>query len=1076
MAGDAGYYRYPTIYGDRIVFVADDDLWAVDRHGGAARRLTAGHAAMFAPRFSPDGTFLYVIAREGGEQDLYRMPADGGHLERLTYTGGIRQFAGFRNGHPVVSSGAKVAFPWASELFSIMPDTGDAVPLRLGPALALAEGPGGALALGRNTADPATWKRYRGGTAGEIWWDPDGQGQYRRLDLPPGNVTSPMWVDGRLYFLSDHEGVGNLYSVNRQGGDLRRHTHQTAYYARNASTDGARVVFHASGDLFVYDPDIDAVAPVPVTFAAQRPQRQPRMVDAAQYLTEYAPHPTDPALAVVSRGQVSTLGAFYGPVEGFSPGSGVRQRLVRYLGRSGQLVAVDDRSGEERLCLLRPGGEAEVLIDQDLGRAVELAVSPDGTRLAYTNHRLDLYLIDVVSRTARLVDQSAHGFRVGVAAWREEIAELAWSPDSRYLAYAMPDSPSTTAIRVVDAESGQVHTVTRPVLEDRCPAWDPEGRYLYFLGQREFRPVEDELAFDMGFPRGFRPYLVTLRPDVPSPFLGPTESGEDRPPDPKDADGSAPTESRPLTIEFAGIAERVVPFPVRVGRYRRLAALKDKVLWTVFPVRSETADGDLTAFPSDGTLEAWDLRQRKRESLLDGVADFVLAADGKTLVVRQQRKLRRVRAGEKVEAKGEEPGPDTGYIDLGRITVRVDPEREWAQMLREAWRLMRDHYWDPAMAGVDWAAMYDRYAALLPRIGTRGELSDLLWEMQGELGTSHAYEMGGDYRPVPPWPHGSLAADFSWDAAAQSWRVADIVAGDSSLEAEDSPLRAPGVNIQVGDLIRAVDGRPTGPGLSPDALLWNKKNREVALTVESPGEAPRTVVVKTLAAETPARYRAWVRRNREYVHERTQGRVGYVHVPDMGYRGFAEFHRGYLSEVGRRDALIIDVRYNGGGEFSPLILEKLARRRRGWVFPRWGEPAGYPWQGPAGPLVAVTNEYAGSDGDIFSHVFKGMGLGPLIGHRTWGGVIGIDARLPLVDGSLTTQPEFAIVFDDVGLGVENYGVDPTIVVDYPPEDYQAGRDPQLDRAIDEALRLLAENPPRTPPRPKLVRTPPPLRS
>ncbi len=1064
--GDGGYYRYPALNGNRVVFVADDDLWMVAGDGGQARRLTAGQGLMSRPWFSPDGRTLVFLSRDGGDQDLYRMAADGGPLQRLTFIGGVRQPAGFlADGRPLISSGAKAAFPWAVELFAVSPDTGDLMPLNLGPASVLATSAQGARAIGRNTADPATWKRYRGGTAGEIWLDPDGSGHFRRLVQPRGNLTAPMWVGERLFFLSDHEGVGNLYSLDRLGENLRRHTDQDTYYARNAATDGHRIVFHAGGDLYLYDPERDETRLIPVTFQVQRPQRQPRLADAARFLTEYDPHPADARLSVVSRGQVSSLGAFAGPVESLSPGSGVRQRLARHLGPAGQMVAIDDRSGEERLSLLLPGGDVDVLVDQDLGRAVEVAPSPDGTRVALTNHRLELYLIDVVSRRAALVDQSRHGFRISVHTWVETLSDLAWSPDSRYLAYSFPDSPATTAIRVVEAETGTVHQVTRPVREDFAPAWDPKGRYLYFLGERDFLPVEDQLTFDVGFPKGVRPFLVTLTRDVRSPFLA-----TDPAPAPESGDESALR----VTIDFDGIEDRVIPFPVRVGRYQQLAALEEKVLWTLFPVREISAE-QLAQHPADGTLESWDLSEQKREVLLEGVSDFRLAADRKTLWIRQGARIRRTKAGEKVdESKGDKPGRESGVVDLSRIVVRLDPAREWAQMFREAWRLMRDHYWDAGMAGIDWSAMYQRYAVLLPRIGTRGELSDLLWELQGELGTSHAYEWGGDYRPEPPWPHGSLAADFTWDEARDGWRIVHVVVGDAALDGEDSPLHTPGVNVQAGDVLRAIDGQTAGRGVTPDELLWNKKGREVALTVEGADGERRTVTVKTLAGENRARYRAWVNQNRARVHDRTGGAVGYVHVPDMMHQGFAEFHRGFLAEV-VRPGLVIDVRFNGGGELSPLLLEKLARRRRGYAYPRWGEPVGYPYEGPSGPIVAITNEYAGSDGDIFSHVFKMMGLGPLVGHRTWGGVIGINTHLTLVDGSETTQPEFAITFEDVGLGVENYGVDPTIPVDNRPEDYAAGVDAQLERAIDEILRLLAEKPASTPPaRPVLSRVVPPL--
>ena len=395
------------------------------------------------------------------------------------------------------------------------------------------------------------------------------------------------------------------------------------------------------------------------------------------------------------------------------------------------------------------------------------------------------------------------------------------------------------------------------------------------------------------------------------------------------------------------------------------------------------------------------------------------------------------------------------------MRVSVDPGSEWMQMFKEAWRLQRDHFWAEDMSGVDWWLVLDRYMPLVGKVATRLEFSDLMWEMQGELGTSHAYELGGDYRPAPAYVIAHLAADLAYDrgGARRTWRFTHLVAGDGWDPEAGSPLRAPGVRIGAGDRLLAVNGRPVDAVTTPAALLVNQAGLAVELAVAGPdGQGRRTVVVSTLRDERPARYREWVTANRRRVHETTDGRVGYVHVPDMGARGFAEFHRSYLSEV-EREALVVDVRFNGGGHVSQLVLEKLARRRIGYDVSRWGEPEPYPADSPAGPLVAITNEHAGSDGDIFTHCFKLLGLGPVVGKRTWGGVIGIAPRHALVDGSLTTQPEYAFWFSDVGWSVENYGTDPDVEVDIRPQDHLAGADPQLDTAVELALLALQEHRP-----------------
>ncbi|HVA28450.1 MAG TPA: PDZ domain-containing protein, partial [Candidatus Baltobacteraceae bacterium] len=393
-----------------------------------------------------------------------------------------------------------------------------------------------------------------------------------------------------------------------------------------------------------------------------------------------------------------------------------------------------------------------------------------------------------------------------------------------------------------------------------------------------------------------------------------------------------------------------------------------------------------------------------------------------------------------------ETGRKSGWVDLDRADVEVVPRDEWAQMYREAWRLQTEHFWVADMSDIDWDRVYDRYQALLPRVRTRSELSDLIWEMHGELGTSHAYEWGGDYRIPPQYQRGFLGADLAWDDAREGYRIDRIYRGDSWNRENDSPLAEPGLDVREGDALVAIGGKRLSKSTGPDRLLVNGAGREVAITVKTRKDEERTVLVKTLASESPLRYRAWVDANRRYVHERSNGNVGYVHIPDMGPWGFAEFHRGYLNEFDRR-GLIVDVRYNRGGHVSPLLLEKLARKRVGYDTPRYGAAVPYPPESVGGPMIALTNQFAGSDGDIFSHCFKLYKLGPLVGKRTWGGVIGIEPYHELVDGTLTTQPEYSFWFTDVGWGVENYGTDPDYDVDFAPQDYREGRDPQMDFAL-----------------------------
>ncbi|MGE3912330.1 MAG: PDZ domain-containing protein, partial [Chloroflexota bacterium] len=581
----------------------------------------------------------------------------------------------------------------------------------------------------------------------------------------------------------------------------------------------------------------------------------------------------------------------------------------------------------------------------------------------------------------------------------------------------------------------------------------------------------------LNFPMGSRPFAIALRKDVPSPFVpGPKAPESEAAQAQEKAEAERqPAVRTPIEIDLDGIERRAIAFPVPEGKYERIQGIKGKALFSSKPIEgTRTPSWYDTSAPAKGVVDVYDFETQKTERLLDGVTDFWLGRDEKTLLYRAGERLRVLKAGEKPdEDAGEEPSRASGWLDLERVRVSVRPGAEWRQMFREAWRLQREHFWVEDMAGLDWNAIYQRYLPLVDRVTTRSELSDLLWEVQGELGTSHAYEMGGEYRPGPAYAQGHLGVDWAQDRDGR-FVIQRIVQGDTWDPGATSPLNRPGLDAQAGDVVLAINGQPVNGAVTPGEWLVHQAGQEVVLTIQRGSDEPRTLVVKALPSEQAARYRDWVEGNRRAVHEATGGRVGYVHIPDMGPEGFAEFHRGYLVEVDR-EGLLIDVRYNGGGHVSQLLLEKLARKRLGYDFPRWGAPESYPNHAPRGPLVALTNELAGSDGDIFSHTFKLLKLGPLVGKRTWGGVIGIYPRHTLADGTLTTQPEYSFFFDDVGWNVENYGTDPDIEVDNAPQDYVRGVDVQLNRAIEVCLAQFAEKPPHTPQRTDVRRlTPPPL--
>ena len=709
----------------------------------------------------------------------------------------------------------------------------------------------------------------------------------------------------------------------------------------------------------------------------------------------------------------------------------------------------------------------------DIGRVTEIACSPVNDRIAFANHRYELVLVDA--------DGSMRAIDKGLGS---RISDITFSPDGRWLSYVWwPGGDNAAIIRIAKCKTGKVYDVTPRMRIDQSPAWDPQGKYLYFISTRDFDPVYDALQFDLSFPQAQRPFLVTLRTDVANPFTPkpkPVHKEHDHEHEHAAEEQKKPERAPRIEIDFDGIEGRILSFPVDEGEYGQIVAVPNRALFTKFEVRGiKPGDRDWNAEEATGTLIAYDFEQQRSATIATDVTQIVLGSDRHTLVYRSHDRLRVIDARSDLPEEGDdikppaEAGRKSGWVDLDRISVEIEPRLEWQQMYREAWRMQTEQFWVEDMSDIDWDRVFDRYESVLPRVRTRAELSDVIWEMHGELGTSHAYEIGGDVRVPPEYQAGFLGADFEWDQAAQGWRIARIYRGDSWNRDVDSPLAEPGSGVREGDLLIAIGGKQLTAQVSPQRALVNQAGREVAIVVRGPSSGSgqtRRATVKALESEQPLRYRAWVESNRRYVHDRTAGQIGYVHVPDMGPWGFSEFHRGYLNEFDRA-GLIVDVRYNRGGHVSPLLLEKLARKRVGYDVSRYSKkPMPYPPESVAGPIVAMTNQFAGSDGDIFSHCFKLYKLGPLVGKRTWGGVIGINPYHYLVDGTITTQPEFSFWFKDVGWKVENYGTDPDYDVDVAPHDYRDGKDPQLEfalRLITQAAESFSEPSPDLTTRPSL---------
>ncbi|NKX54913.1 S41 family peptidase [Arthrobacter mobilis] len=1133
----SSYFRYPHLHDDLLAFVAEDDVWVAPLDGGRAWRVSSLQLPARNPRFSPDGRSLAWSVVQGSAPEAVTAAVDGGGFRRLTFFGHpSTRVKGFTAaGEVIVTSAYQREEPRHTWAHAVPLDGSAGRVLPFGPVDSITFGP----AVGDErpvvvgsvcSREPAWWKRYRGGTTGKLWLDRDGSGDFARL-VPElaGNLVDPMWIGGRIAFLSDHEGYGNLYSVAADGTGLRRHTDHEDFYVRHAASDGRRVVFESAGGLWLLE-DLDSEArKLEITLGSASTARRPAPLNAAAHLKAAVPNADGTASVVETHGTVHWLTHRDGPSRSVESTPGVRARLARPLGTD-KVIYVADHGGEEALyirnvfdalgwaagsaapsqaelpetelaesgaALPRPVAASAVVAADGLparpapeppasgpdgaGSAREaepsgtaplrrvdfdgptrvsaVCPSPDGTFAAVATEFGQLLVVAADTGALTEIAATDHG----------AIEEVAVSPDSRWLLWAEPVTTegTRTRLRLAPASGeGQPVDITDGRFRDHGPAFTPDGKFAAFLSERSFDPVYDTHSFDLSFPQSTKPFLVALAAGTPSPF-GPAVHGTAPAGDGHDAGhnagGAAGGTVPKVAVDPEQIAGRIIPLPVPQGRYSRLAAVDGALLWLATDAAGVTGEGRASAEEpaQPHRLERFDLVRREVSTLAPALSAYEVSGDRKRIVYINKQQVRAVPAAGKVE----DESPDSVAVDLGRIRVMLDPLKVWEQAFDETWRLQRDFYWDADMAGLDWEGVRRRYRPLVQRLGSHDDLVDLLWEVHGELGTSHAYVSPPPAAEPGAGRQGLLGADLERTGAG--WAVRSILPGESSDPLARSPLAAPGAAVRSGDIIAAVDGLPVDLAAGPGPLLVSAAGRTVELTiVNGPGPdegRQRRIAVVPVADEERLRYQNWVSANRRAVRTASGGRFGYLHIPDMVARGWSQLHRDLDVETAK-DALIVDVRRNRGGHTSQLVAELIGRKVTAWNLARGEQPGTYPAHAPRGPVVVLADEYAGSDGDIITQVCKLRGIGPVIGVRTWGGVVGIDGKFTLADGTGVTQPRYAFWFTQgVGWNVENHGVDPDIEVPYPPHAYAAGEDPQLEYGVGVLKEMLQELPTDRPP-------------
>jgi tricorn protease len=1058
-----GYYRYPDIHGDLVVFTAEGDLWTARLDGTDIRRLTSHVGDEAMARFSPDGQLIAFVGYYDGNSDVYVIPTTGGEPRRLTWHPASDVPIGWTPDGRIIFRSYRDHPNRSWELFTVSPEGGEPEKIPIGRAVYLDIDPETGMYAFTRTAGGGTWKRYRGGTAPDIWvGHPDRQDYHTITDFD-GTDSFPMWYGGRIYFVSDQGGTYNLWSMAPDGSDRRMETKFETWDVRwPAMGPSGRIVFMLGADIHLFDPNDGSERLIPLDLPSERVLTRVRYPKPSKYFTGFALAPEGDRVAIVTRGEIFSIAAKEGVTLPITQGSGAREGRVSFDPEGKRVVYVTDESGEEEIATADAWGRGDVkkLPSAEGTRWHFRPVwSPDGKWIAYADQSHTLYVVSVDDGKVVKVDHSP----------QREIGQYAWSPDGRWLAYAKSNRVDFSSIFIYDTKEKETHQITPWTTDDHTPAWDPEGRYLYFLSNRYMNPVLGWLDFETVVVKPTKLYMVLLRPDVENPLaeiegLPPKDEEEEEKDEEKEEEKEdkekKEEELKPVEIDFEGIEDRFVELPVEAGRYHGLAATKDKIFFGSSPV---TGMAEEPRHGEEGGPRAallyFDLKKKEKKTFLRGVSAFDLQPkSGKIAVMKRRGEIYVLDAGSP-------PGDDLSEkrVSLSDVVIELDPREEWRQIFYEGWRQMRDFYWDESMSGVDWEAVRDQYAALLPRVATREDLRDLMAEMIGELATSHTYIWGGDPgRDVPSRSNGLLGAVLEREGDA--FRVVRIYRGDPA-DRVRSPLLEPEVNVKEGDYILAVNRKPVPPDLPFEASLENLAGKKVVLTVNDrpDPEGARDVVVEPLGLWENQRliYVDWVRRNREYVAQKTGGKIGYIHIPDMSTRGLVAFDTWFYPQLDK-EGMVVDVRWNGGGFVSQLILARFLRHVISWDRARWGAVTTYPYRVLNGPFVVITNEHAGSDGDIFPAAVQLTGIAPVIGKRSWGGVIGIRVSRRLVDGGILTEPEFAWWDEQRGWRLENRGVEPDIEVENLPQDIARGIDAQLDRAIEEVLKLREERPPKRP--------------
>jgi tricorn protease len=1061
--------RFPDLQGDKVAFTYGGDLWTASAAGGTATRLTAHPGLELFAKFSPDGKWIAFTGQYDGDEQVYVMPSGGGVPRQLTFdpaAGPLPPRGGYD--HQVVGwtpDGTSVVFRAASDADAVLSRTAlytvalaGGLPKKLPMPTA---GPGSFSPDGKRIAyapmfrDFRHWKRYEGGWAQELYVFDLATQQQKKIASSKRTERDPMWIGDKVCFASDRDGTLNLYSVDPATDAVKQLTFQKTWDVRWPSSDQqSRIVYELNGELRIFNvkdgSDKGLAITVPTDGGASRPAR----ISAERNIEGFSLSPKGERALFVARGDVFTVPIEKGPTRNLTNSSGAHDRNAQWSPDGKKIAFFSDLSGEDQVYLVDQDGKGkpEALTSGLVGQLNNLVWAPGGRHLAFTHKDGIVYVISVADR--KLVKAAKDEFgRTG---------DLAWSPDGQFLAFSLGNENRTRSLHVWSLVEQQLRRVTGELFPVTDPAWDPDGKYLYAISRRDFAPQISNLEWNFAGNRNEDVIAFALRKDVPHPF--PPESDEvGAAPEKKEESekkAEAPKGPAAVRIDWDGLEQRGTRVPIPADNFRSLEAIRGFLLYSkTAPFVYGDANGRRAG---GGSLWIYDLKKRQESELLADVQGWSLSQDGAKILARAGQGP--AASYQLIEAKPK--GADKKTVATKELFVDRIPAEEWREIYDEAWRKFRDFFYVKNMHGYDWKALREQYRPWLQHVTHRSDLTYVITELISELNIGHTYTDGGDFLLPERAKVGLPGARFELDAAAGRYRLARIYRGHNEEPKYRSPLTEVGVDAREGDYILAIDGQDLKAEDNPYRLLRNK-TFSVTLTLNAKPtlEGARQVTYRPIDNDRDLRYLDFVLRSKDTVDKLSGGKVGYLHIPDMGAPGLYEFIKWYYPQI-RKEALVVDVRANGGGNISAMIIERLSRKLLGTRFGYANDrPSTYPDVVFHGHMVALTSETSASDGDIFPYRFRFAGLGPLIGKRTWGGVVGISDTGPLVDGGSVSVPQQGTNDPTGEWIIEGKGVTPDIEVENDPISMLAGHDLQLERGVQEVLKQMAEKPMTLPKRP-----------